>query len=298
MGRQLENPYSVENMRKAYQNLKESKTWPKGEGIEITTTHLYIKFKPNNEDELAILKRDSTLILYSYPLDYEIVEENDYYHDPSIPEDMPTFQYTSVKVDKKLLSGVDYEVLVNLYIPDEEKDSDQVPAEEWVDVLVNEALRITGNLDDNAMSNGRSNGRIQGSSWRPKGRVTVWDDIARRYVPVVDLEVRARRWFTVHKGTTDAQGNYTCDGTFKNPADYSILWEKYHFSVRSGTFGQAEHSRNDIKGDWNPTFGTVNNTVVNNSQQYYALIFQAARDYYYGNRFGLSSPPRNSAWHP
>lgn len=33
---------------------------------------------------------------------------------------------------------------------------------------------------------------------------------------------------------------------------------------------------------------------MNNSQQYYALIHQGAMDYYYGGRFGLTSPPRNS----
>jgi hypothetical protein len=66
LGKQKENPYSVENMRKAYNNLKSSKANGRmsGDEIEITTTLLYIKFKPQNEEELSILKRDSTLTLY------------------------------------------------------------------------------------------------------------------------------------------------------------------------------------------------------------------------------------------
>lgn len=299
LGNKLDNPYAVETMQRALNNLKSSGSNKRAtnEDIEISTTHLYIKFKPENEEELAILKRDSTLNLYEYPLDYEIVKEGDFYHDPSIPLDKPTYQYTAVKVDKNLPDAVAYEVLAELFIPDEEKDDEQanerLASKEWVEELVNEALRITGNLEDDL----NYNARIEASKWRPAGRVRVWDNRAGRYVPVVDAEVRAKRWFTVHKGTTNAQGNYSCDGTFKRVADYSIKWEKYQFSVRSGTFGQAELSKSNLKGNWNPDLGT-SGTVVNNSQQYYALIFQAARDYYYGSRFGLSSPPRNSTWHP
>lgn len=45
---------------------------------------------------------------------------------------------------------------------------------------------------------------------------------------------------------------------------------------------------------WYMDIGVEASTEVISSQQYYALIFQAARDYYYGDRFGLSSPPRKN----
>lgn len=81
LGKKLDNPYSVENMRRALANLKESSA-SKGKSsvneIDITTTHLYVKFKPKTEEELSILKRDSTLILHPYPLDYEIEENGDF----------------------------------------------------------------------------------------------------------------------------------------------------------------------------------------------------------------------------
>ena len=35
-------------------------------------------------------------------MDYEISEEGDFYQDPEIPDELPTYQYTSVEVDKKL----------------------------------------------------------------------------------------------------------------------------------------------------------------------------------------------------
>jgi hypothetical protein len=39
--------------------------------------------------------------------------------------------------------------------------------------------------------------------------------------------------------------------------------------------------------------GKSTSNVVDDRQQYYALIHQGAHDYYYGGRFGLTSPPRN-----
>ncbi len=59
LGEQLENPYSVSNMKKALESLIRA-TNPDElakKNIEITTTHLYIRFKPKDENELAILKK-------------------------------------------------------------------------------------------------------------------------------------------------------------------------------------------------------------------------------------------------
>jgi hypothetical protein len=120
------------------------------------------------------------------------------------------------------------------------------------------------------------------------------------YVPLVDVEVRARNWFTTHIGKTNTSGYYICDGDFGpyTQAQYEIKWEKYHFSIRAGTYGQAVYTGPNRKGDWNANIGTQGSTTVTNSQQYYALIFQAARDYFYGTRFGLASPPRNKTFGP
>jgi hypothetical protein len=128
LGKKLENPYSVENMQKALNNIQQSKSLAKRKGtstnLEITTTHLYIRFKPANEEELNLIEKATPLILFDYPMDYEVSEEGDFYQDPEIPEELPTYQYTSVEVDKKL-PNVPYKILANLYIPyDENEDND------------------------------------------------------------------------------------------------------------------------------------------------------------------------------
>jgi hypothetical protein len=51
-----------------------------------------------------------------YPLEYEILEEGDHYHDPSIPESSPTWLYTVVEPGFSF-PEVQYEILAQLVLP-------------------------------------------------------------------------------------------------------------------------------------------------------------------------------------
>lgn len=91
LGQKRNNPYSVANMTIAWNNLYEP------DYNELPPTHLYVRFLPQDMEELAILYEleDSLdLDFDDYPLEYEILEDGDYYHDPSIPENKPTWLYT------------------------------------------------------------------------------------------------------------------------------------------------------------------------------------------------------------
>lgn len=212
LGKKLQNPYSVTTMKKALSNLKTASikaasttsgsvkaTMSNDFEIDIEPTHLYVKFIPKNEEELSIIQSDSTLILYSYPLDYEIVEGTGYYRDPEVPEGQPTYQYCAVKVDKQLPTEVESEILEELYIPDED-DGEELASSttekisslglgtdyDSIDALVDEALRITNNLDkieEGVEDTTEEESEIQSrwffkrrSKWRPAGTIKVWDD--------------------------------------------------------------------------------------------------------------------------
>ncbi|PCI31130.1 MAG: hypothetical protein COB60_12680 [Flavobacteriaceae bacterium] len=296
LGKQLENPYSVENMRNALDNLKKSNVSAKtsvGE-IEISTTHLYVKFTPKNEAELSILKRDSTFILYTYPLDYEIKENGDFYRDPEVPEGQPTYQYCAVKVGKELPSGVENEILEDLFIPDEDKDTEKgtskksVP-DEVIEDLVDEALRITGNIEKEENESNLVSKSWRRSKWRPSGKITMHDDNIGN-IGIEGLKIRARRWFTTHTGFTNTRGEFSCNGRFRGKARYRLDWERYHFALRSGGFSSAEKKGpRGRKKYWNWH-------ITSGEHKYYATIFRAAYHYYYKNNKGLRRPPKNSFW--
>lgn len=153
LGEQLENPYSVDNMKKAYSNLKSaSSEIPK---IDIEVTHYYIRFLPKNEKEFDLLKEDTSLILYNIPLDFEIEEQGVYYHDPELADTAITWQYCAIAVDKNL-PDVFYEKLAVLFIlPLDEEDDESLKSTNvlisFYENLEDEALRITSNLDKSSL---------------------------------------------------------------------------------------------------------------------------------------------------
>lgn len=72
-------------------------------------------------DELRVLENDTNLILYSHPLDVKIVRGGGNYHDPSLPDSAPTFQYVCVPIDYEL-PQVEYEILDEIYFIEDDNE--------------------------------------------------------------------------------------------------------------------------------------------------------------------------------
>ena len=77
---------------------------------------------------------------------------------------------------------------------------------------------------------------------------------------------------------------------FRRKVRYKMDWERYHFALRSGFWASAQKRGPYRKGDWIWQIGSKDNPLYRHV--YYGTIFQAAYDYYYGNRFRLTSPKR------
>lgn len=302
LGRKLENPYSVENMKQAWGNLTSSDALARSfsDALDISTTHYYVKFDPKTTAQLGILKLDSTINLFEYPLDYEILVDGSFYHDPSLPLERPTYQYAPVPVGYDFPPEVAYEILAELFIPDDYSDNVEntfvrSTSPQVIRDIVAEALRITNNLDDKS-ENGRAQWSCSGTT-RPGGSVRVWDSTTKNPLgePVRDLEIKATRWFTTHEGKVDANGNFSCDGTFENDFNYSFKWEKYNFEIREEGGGTPGQTKNSTCGQWNLFFGESHKSYdhVKGDDQMYGVVFRAARQYYYGDNKGLRRPPEN-----
>lgn len=120
LGKKIPNPYSLKTVQQAYDELTGTRS-----GDKLSATHLYLKFAPKNIDDLRLLESDTTLYFYSYPLDVELIGEGGGYHDPSLPDTVPTYQYVCAPVDHKL-PNVQYEILDEVYYEDELHQLDQL----------------------------------------------------------------------------------------------------------------------------------------------------------------------------
>ncbi len=141
LGEKLEDPYTVGNMQAAVARLYPTKA---GE-IRITATDLYVRFLPKTEDEYALLLSKG-LKLTDHPVDYRIVKEGDYYHDPSLSENEITWQYAVVGKDFIFPSGIRYEVLDECYLSENDPVTRASSGIDW-EAVEAEAYRMTGNED-------------------------------------------------------------------------------------------------------------------------------------------------------
>lgn len=72
LGNQLENAYSVTNMQKAYDTLLANGM---NDYVNVHCTHYYVKFYPETKAEYDLLMADTSLDLFDFPLDYELIGE-------------------------------------------------------------------------------------------------------------------------------------------------------------------------------------------------------------------------------
>lgn len=291
LGKKLENPYTVANMKRAYAELKREYAEKEGgdslEEINIYTTNLYVRFLPNDIDEYNILAFDTTLEIFNFPLDYELKEGGTYYHDPALAENQITWQYCAPKAECEL-PEIEIEIIEELYLPQEDTILINVEksGKNIADLLEMKALQITANLSDEQYKKFFE----KGSKWHPSGNIQFYDDSpgVNTNRPLVGAKARVFSWFHSATALTDAYGNFYISETFRDHVNYSIKWERADYDLRDERWGQAYYNgpRRDEQS-WN--------LVINYGlSRAYAAIHSAAHHYFYQNIDGLRRPPREN----
>ena len=129
LGQQRNNPYTLAKMTEAWNNI-----YSVNQITQLDATDVYIKFTPADFEEVKALQ-ESDLILFDYPLDYEVIKMGDRYIPPGMTEmDMPVF-YSVVKPEMDL-SAFTHEVLADLFLAPYNTD------------ITKEAFRLTSNTHD------------------------------------------------------------------------------------------------------------------------------------------------------
>ena len=212
LGDRLENPYTTENMQEAYMAL-----YPTKSRSDVKTSHLYVRFLPADEEEFDILT-DSGLDLVDYPVDYEILVDGDYYHDPSVGEDSYTWQYAVAPADYEF-PDVRYEILDECHITETDPVSRSADGIDWEAVEM-EAFRLTGNGD-------MLQPQTKGSKVYPSGRITIVDDQANGGKPfgLAGVRVRCNTFVKFSNTYTDRDGYYTMPRKFSANLKYRLVFK-------------------------------------------------------------------------
>jgi len=224
LGQQLEDPYSVENMTKALNALYPTKA----ASTELVATHLYVRLLPQDEEQFASIEALGVEML-DHPVDFEIVQEGDYYHDPSVPEEDITWQYAVVDYNFKFPEGVRYEVLDRCYLS-ESDPSTKADGIDW-EAVEREAFKITGNED---MLVPQTKGRTK---YTPEGRITIYDPAySDEPFGLAEARISCNVFVKFARCFTDSQGNYQMNKAFAANPRYRIVFKnKKGFSIGLNT---------------------------------------------------------------
>ena len=290
LGKRLENPYTVDIMKKALENIQKGITGGTKEmDVEIRATHLYVRILPVDTAELNMLEETEKLELFDHPLDFEILEPGQYYHEAGIPENNPSWKYTAVPIDY-VFPAVRYQVPAELYLPDTDRDGDESSElNEFLDDLEDEALRLTGNLDE---EEGDELSRHRRRRWNPSGQILVRNTFDNVYDGVEHAKARVRRWFTIKTAYTNRNGNFFIAHRFRRSVNYSVKYACNHVRVKGFGFwrlGPSLLNGPSMKARW------VYRSNQGSRSYLWGTIFNATHDYHYrlAPGFGISPPQ----WH-
>ncbi|MCR4859648.1 MAG: hypothetical protein K5910_03175 [Bacteroidales bacterium] len=287
LGKQLDDPYSVENMSRAL-----SVVYPtKATRVVLSPTDLYVRFLPEDDRQLEVLEQRG-LELLDHPVDFEILREGDYYHDPEVEEGHITWQYAVVPKGFVFPPGIRREILEECYIPDDDPAT-KADGLDWA-AVEREAFRLSGN---GSLLDGMPGTRAEEAAAKPQGRITIVD-AARGGTPegVRGVRVSCNTFVKFAHAYTDEEGRYEMTQrfssrvryrlVFKNSAGFAIGFNLLLCPASVSTLGRHEATGLDVEVTENSDKRLFSRCVVNN----------AGFDYYRRCEEGspaIKTPPAN-----
>ncbi len=273
LGPQMSDPYNVSNMQAAFDSLViKGVQFPFG---QVPPTGKYVRILAESEYERALITQDSTILWLDFPLNYELGEGGISFHDPSLP-DSSTFLYGVVPVSYTPPSGLTYELIYEVFIPDDYQLYEKY--KNSLDLLEDKSTELCGYDDEYAEP-------TKSGKWSPSATITAYEDLALCNIPLEGVKVVAKRWSKSRWAYTDANGSCTI-GEFKSgqKVNYIIKWEGSHWDIRDGYWGQAYYNGPKLNGAWTYAIGATDKSNA------IAAIHRAVYYSCYGDIMNIQRP--------
>lgn len=215
LGERLENPYKTENMRKALKSLYPTKA----DRVDLRTTNLYVRFLPADEQEYDALTAAGVLLL-DHPLDYDILVDGDWYHDPQVPDGNITWQYAVVPEDFDF-PDIRHEVIDECYIAEHDSGTRAGLGIDW-EAVEREAYILTGNADRISQIPTKASAKVI-----PSGRITIVDEHANGGKPfgVAGVRVSCNSFVKFDHAYTDRDGYYAMSKEYSSDLRYRLVFK-------------------------------------------------------------------------
>ena len=316
LGAHLENPYSLRIMQAALDSLMRTRS-SETEIPLLEATDYYVRLRPTDTTEYRTLM-EMDLDLFEYPLDYDIEREGDFFHDPTIPDDEVTWQYTVLPsevieacVDATVLQQVPSDTAYIYFeltdddpsddVPDEwgshddgydEGDDESVPGE-IIDACYipdNESTRSgislpvsAEELEDMAFRLAGYPEELSGKSSgvvgiKPRGHVLV--DGPSGIAPVRNVTVRARYLLKWVDVKSSSDGSYSFTTSFKRSPQMSVHFKDSDRFVLWGNANHLSAASYCAKKYDSLVDGDIELDSSAEKPQKWAVVSNSAEDYY------------------
>jgi hypothetical protein len=242
LGQQLPNPYTVANMQAAVNILY-------GGNYPIVASHLYVRFKPSSSEQLMTLDETEDLELQDYPMDYELIQDGDYYQDPTLGTEDFHWLYTVVPVGYNFPNGIQYEIIEQLYLPEnneilEDLAESMLAGAQYSSARISNLPIVKIDREDIQIESfnysleqcpcfdlnnpcpvwpdcglGGGGGGNPSPTPLPSGIYVEEQTVCNqptRILPLRQVNVVAKRWFKFWRGYTDDNGKFTVTKNFRN----------------------------------------------------------------------------------
>lgn len=264
LGEQLEDPYSVKNITKAVADIYPTRA----ARVDVHPTDVYLRFLPANEKEYDYLKSLGIEML-DHPLDYKIIKDGDYYHDPALPQNVVTWQYCVVPHDFKIPENIKHEILDRCFIPEHSRTRAENEGIDW-EAVEAQSYKLTGNAELLVP-------KTKGGQSKPEGRITIVDDKYADGKPfgVAGVKVVCNSFVKFSSAYTNRDGYYSIPKSyftkvryrllFTNSKGFSIGFNKILIPASTSTLGRKEPTGLDVVINRNSERKLFSRCVVNNA---------------------------------
>lgn len=285
LGEKLDDPYTVGNMTKALESLYPTKAVIG----TVKTTDYYVRFLPKSEHQCEMLE-EMGVVLVDHPVDYRIVRDGDYYHDPELPDDSITWQYAVVPQGFEFPEFVQYEILDECFIAEHDQTT-KASGIDW-DAVERESYRLTGNA---AMLPPGTKGGYPPTY--PKGNISIADDEAGMATEgVAGVRVSCNSFVKFAHSFTDENGDYKMNLSFTSDVRYRLVFKnKKGFAIgfnlllvpaSTSTLGKGSPDGVSVVIDSNSDRKLFTRAVVNNAgYEYYTKCSE--------DGYRMKAPPSN-----
>lgn len=274
-----DDPYFIENVNLSYRKLALSKSKTaedsaRADSATLDANYLHVRFRLQGKREAYELAAgDTSLILFEHPLDFKAIEHPVAFADSGLKAegDSAVSLFAVVPADYEF-GTTKYEVIRELFLVA------PLSCDDSRDTVFDFGITLQ-ELERDVLK------EFENQECETYGGQLKFKDDQLGDQSVEGLKILGGDGYFWRKTLTDRDGKFQIPGKWKNEIEFLAQFQSEEFALRNGHSGYDEILTVSSEGPqarWEQVFsGTF---------AQWSLVWTAARQYWYGERFGLNQP--------